>query len=122
MVTTLPVAYNYEMTQAVDNLRETVEATPSVRSSLEWVFWLYLAGFVAVILHTFVQFVALFRYLRGGLRHTDEFGNTVILHRGQVSPFSVFRFNVMSVEDYETSPQSAPSLIGEGGGRGSHYK
>lgn len=102
-VTTLPMVINYEVTQAVGNLRETVEATPSVRTSLVWVFWLYLAGFVAVILHTFVQFVALFRYLRGGLRHTDEFGNTVILHRGQVSPFSVFRFIVMSVEDYETN-------------------
>ena len=67
------------------------------------VFWLYFAGFSAVVLSTLVQFVVLFRYLRGGLRHTDESGNTVILHRGQMAPFSVFRYIVMSVEDYESS-------------------
>ena len=102
-VSTVPMVINYEVTQAVGNLRETVVTAPAVQTSLAWVFWLYLAGFSAVVLSTLVQFVSLFRYLRGGLRHTDEFGNTVILHRGQMSPFSVFRFIVMSVEDYESA-------------------
>lgn len=102
-ISTVPMVINYEVTQAVGNLRETVVTAPAVQTSLAWVFWLYLAGFSAVVLTTLVQFVALFRYLCGGLRHTDEFGNTVILHRGQMSPFSVFRFIVMSVEDYESA-------------------
>ncbi|MDO4211793.1 MAG: M56 family metallopeptidase [Bacteroidales bacterium] len=78
-------------------------------------FGFYFLGFSSVILQTLVQFVALFRYLRGGLRHTDEFGNTVILHRGQVAPFSVFRFIVMSVEDYESNAQHERALPPVGG-------
>lgn len=97
----MPMVINYEVTQAMDNLRETAQNTPAVRSSLVWVFWLYLAGFSAVVLSTLAQFAILLRYLRGGLRHTDEQGNTVILHRGQVAPFSIFHFIVMSTEDYE---------------------
>ena len=118
-VNTLPMVINHEVTHTVSNLRETVVATPSVQTSFAWVFWLYLAGFSAVVLSTLLQFVALLRYLRGGLRHTDEFGNTVILHSGHVSPFSVFRFIVMSVEDYENGAQrerSLPLTGGDGGG------
>lgn len=100
-VSTLPMVINYEVTQAVGTLRETIVVAPTAESSLAWVFWLYFGGFAVIITSSLAQFLLLLRYLRGGLRHTDEYGNTVILHRGQVSPFSVFRYIVMSVEDYE---------------------
>ena len=52
---------------------------------------------------TLVQAISLIRFMRGGVRHTDSQGNTVILHNSDVPPFSIFRYIVMSVKDYETS-------------------
>lgn len=100
-VSTLPVIINHEVTEAVSVLRHNVVEEYSAKPQLEWVFWLYLAGTAVVVLGTLMQFLVLLRYLRGGLRHTDEYGNTIILHHGQVSPFSIFRYIVMSAEDYE---------------------
>ena len=58
-----------------------------------------------MLILTIVQAIALTRFLRCGVRHTDSRGNTVILHNGEVPPFSIFRYIVMSVKDYETSRQ-----------------
>ena len=63
-----------------------------------------LVGSFFMLLQTFMQTVSLLRFMRQGIRHTDSLGNTVVLHnRPDVAPFSIFRFIVMSVEDYETS-------------------
>jgi TonB-dependent SusC/RagA subfamily outer membrane receptor len=67
--------------------------------------WIYLAGVAIMFALTLVQAISLARFLRCGVRHTDSQGNTVILHNGEVPPFSIFRFIVMSVKDYETSRQ-----------------
>ncbi len=67
--------------------------------------WIYMAGVVLMLILTLVQAISLSRFLRCGVRHTDSQGNTVILHNGEVPPFSIFRFIVMSVKDYETSRQ-----------------
>ena len=67
--------------------------------------WIYLAGVAVMLILTIVQAIALIRFLRCGVRHTDSQGNTVILHNGEVPPFSIFRYIVMSVKDYETSRQ-----------------
>jgi TonB-dependent SusC/RagA subfamily outer membrane receptor len=40
--------------------------------------------------------------MRGGMRQTDEQGNTIILIHGDIPPFSIFKYIVMSVKDYET--------------------
>ncbi|MBO4429884.1 MAG: energy transducer TonB [Bacteroidaceae bacterium] len=67
--------------------------------------WIYLAGVAVMLILTLVQAIVLIRFLRCGVRHTDSQGNTVILHNGEVPPFSIFRYIVMSVKDYETSRQ-----------------
>ena len=66
---------------------------------------IYLTGVAIMLILTLVQAISLSRFLRCGVRHTDSQGNTVILHNGEVPPFSIFRFIVMSVKDYETSRQ-----------------
>ena len=67
--------------------------------------WIYLIGVAVMLILTIVQAIELTRFLRCGVRHTDSRGNTVILHNGEVPPFSIFRYIVMSVKDYETSRQ-----------------
>ena len=66
---------------------------------------IYVAGVILMLLLTIVQGISLARFLHGGLRHTDDRGNTVFLHKGNVPPFSFLRFIVMSVKDYETHRQ-----------------
>ena len=66
---------------------------------------IYLTGVAIMLILTLVQAISLSRFLRCGVRHTDSQGNTVILHNGEVPPFSIFRFIVMSVKDYESSRQ-----------------
>ena len=51
--------------------------------------WIYLIGVAVMLILTLVQAIALARFLRCGVRHTDSRGNTVILHNGEVPPFSI---------------------------------
>ena len=67
--------------------------------------WIYLAGVVLMLILTLVQAISLIRFMSSGVRHTDTKGNTVILHNNDVPPFSIFRYIVMSVKDYESSRQ-----------------
>lgn len=67
--------------------------------------WIYLAGVVLMLILTLVQATSLIRFMCSGVRHTDTKGNTVILHNNDVPPFSIFRYIVMSVKDYESSRQ-----------------
>lgn len=63
----------------------------------------YIAGVVVMCVRFVIGLVAMGRLLRGGLRHTDNRGNTVVLSSGNIAPFSVMKFIVMSVDDYETN-------------------
>lgn len=67
--------------------------------------WIYMAGVVLMLILTLVQVTSLIRFMSSGVRHTDTQGNTVILHNNDVPPFSIFRYIVMSVKDYESSRQ-----------------
>ena len=67
--------------------------------------WIYMAGVVLMLILTLVQAISLCRFMCSGVRHTDTKGNTVILHNNDVPPFSIFRYIVMSVKDYESSRQ-----------------
>lgn len=67
--------------------------------------WIYMAGVVLMLILTLVQATSLIRFMCSGVRHTDSQGNTVILHNNDVPPFSIFRYIVMSVKDYESSRQ-----------------
>lgn len=67
--------------------------------------WIYMAGVVLMLILTLVQAISLIRFMCNGVRHTDSQGNTVILHNNDVPPFSIFRYIVMSVKDYESSRQ-----------------
>lgn len=64
--------------------------------------WIYMAGVVLMLILTLVQAISLCRFMCSGVRHTDTKGNTVILHNNDVPPFSIFRYIVMSVKDYES--------------------
>lgn len=62
---------------------------------------IYLTGVAAVIAKNVVQALVLRNMVRNGLNHTDTQGNTIVLRCRQDTPFSVFRYIVMSVDDYE---------------------
>lgn len=66
----------------------------------------YLIGFVVMTVFTIVQLVMIARNIRGGLRHTDSNGNTVVLKPGKFAPYSFFHYIVMSVDDYENNRQA----------------
>lgn len=65
----------------------------------------YLTGVAVMLLLTLMQALSLLRLMHKGLRHTDTRGNTVVLLKGDIPPFSIFRYIVMSVKDYETHRQ-----------------
>ena len=89
---TIPIA------ATVDNLR-----------SITWIqalTWLYLAGVAVILVLTLVQTLSLVRFMSRGVRRRDTQGNIIILHRGNnPPPFSIFRYIVMSINDYESSRQ-----------------
>ena len=87
-----------------DNTPIVVATTQATRITwIQVLTWLYLAGVAVMLILTLVQAVSLIRFMCSGIRHTDAQGNTVILHNRDVPPFSIFRYIVMSVKDYETS-------------------
>ena len=81
-----------------------IVTTPTAVHRLTWtqvVAAVYLTGVAAMLILTFMQVFSLVRMLHGGLRHTDSEGNTIVLLKGDVTPFSIFRYIVMNVQDYE---------------------
>ena len=66
---------------------------------------IYWIGLCFMLLHLVLQIMQLCQMMKGGLRHTDKNGNTIILKEDVKSPFSIFHFVVMSVEDYENQRQ-----------------
>ena len=61
----------------------------------------YLLGVVASLLWFLYDIRQIIRSIHGGLRVTDEKGNTIIIKGGKFAPFSVFRYIVINTDDYE---------------------
>ncbi|MBR6036428.1 MAG: TonB family protein [Bacteroidaceae bacterium] len=104
-----PTALNeevYIMQNYIEHDTAPIVVTTAQATRITWIqvlMWLYLAGVAVMLILTLVQAVSLIRFMCSGIRHTDAQGNTVILHNRDVPPFSIFRYIVMSVKDYETS-------------------
>ncbi len=64
--------------------------------------WVYLTGLATMLIITLVQVISFVRLMRRGMVQKDDQGYTIILFNSDMSPFSIFRFIVMSVKDYET--------------------
>lgn len=62
---------------------------------------IYWIGLCIMLLYLALQIIQTYQIMQGGLRHTDQYGNTVILKEDVKSPFSIFHFIIMSVDDYE---------------------
>ena len=91
------------------SVEETEASLLTWLSNLPWLAilaFLYYAGVAVSLLMLLIQSVSLMRYMQHGLRHTDAFGNTVILKPGKAASFSIFRTIVMSVDDYEHNRDS----------------
>ena len=107
--TSHPTALNeevYQMQTYIETDATPIVVTAQQTQSITWMqalTWLYMAGVAIMLALTLVQAISLIRFMRGGVRHTDSQGNTVILHNSDVPPFSICRYSVLSVKDYETS-------------------
>lgn len=91
------------------SVEETEASLLTWLSNLPWLAilaFVYYAGVAVSLLMLLIQSVSLMRYMQHGLRHTDAFGNTVILKPGKAASFSIFRTIVMSVDDYEHNRDS----------------
>jgi hypothetical protein len=106
-----PTALNeevYQMQNYIQYDTTPIVVTAQQTQGITWIqalTWIYLAGVAIMLILTLVQAISLIRFMCNGVRHTDSQGNTVILHSNDVPPFSIFRYIVMSVKDYETSRQ-----------------
>ena len=103
-----PTALNeevYIMQNYIEHDYTPIVVAPQV-PRITWIqvlTWIYLAGVAIMLILTLVQTISLIRFMHIGIRHTDDQGNTVILHNSDIPPFSIFRYIVMSVKDYETN-------------------
>ena len=82
------------------SVEETEASLLTWLSNLPWLAilaFVYYAGVAVSLLMLLIQSVSLMRYMQHGLRHTDAFGNTVILKPGIAASFSIFRTIVMSI-------------------------
>lgn len=98
----------YQMQNYIEHDTTPIIVTAQQAQGITWIqalTWIYMAGVVLMLILTLVQATSLIRFMSSGVRHTDSQGNTVILHNNDVPPFSIFRYIVMSVKDYESSRQ-----------------
>lgn len=98
----------YQMQNYIQHDTAPIIVTAQQPRGITWIqalTWIYMAGVVLMLILTLVQATSLIRFMSSGVRHTDSQGNTVILHNNDVPPFSIFRYIVMSVKDYESSRQ-----------------
>ena len=98
----------YQMQNYIQHDTTPIIVTAQQPQGITWIqalTWIYMAGVVLMLILTLVQATSLIRFMSSGVRHTDSQGNTVILHNNDVPPFSIFRYIVMSVKDYESSRQ-----------------
>ena len=109
--TSHPTALNeevYIVQNYIEHDTPPIIVTAQQAQGITWIqalTWIYMAGVVLMLILTLVQAISLCRFMCSGVRHTDTQGNTVILHNNDVPPFSIFRYIVMSVKDYESSRQ-----------------
>lgn len=112
-----PTAINNTIYKATQEMQDVYPAEPNVTGFIDanvftgynWesmLILVYLIGFVVMTVFTIVQLVMIARNIRGGLRHTDSKGNTIILKPGKFAPYSFFHYIVMSVYDYENNRQA----------------
>ena len=104
-ITEAPIAvpFEYSPIAAEPEPSAAVEETASF-APLTWEMLftcIYLVGVAVMLFAILFRTLQMIRLMRGGLRHTDEQGNTIILKPGISSPFSLFHWIVMSVEDYD---------------------
>lgn len=105
-----PTIINQEVQQMEQLMQDEIiviyeDEASDVQPQITWVQalkWVYLAGVAVMMIITIIQVVNLVRLMRKGMRQTDEQGNTIILIHGDIPPFSIFKYIVMSVKDYET--------------------
>ena len=98
----------YQMQNYIEHDTTPIIVTAQQAQGITWIqalTWIYMAGVVLMLILTLVQATSLIRFMCSGVRHTDTQGNTVILHNNDVPPFSIFRYIVMSVKDYESCRQ-----------------
>lgn len=98
----------YQMQNYIQHDTAPIIVTAQQPRGITWIqalTWIYMAGVVLMLILTLVQATSLIRFMCSGVRHTDTQGNTVILHNNDVPPFSIFRYIVMSVKDYESCRQ-----------------
>ena len=98
----------YQMQNYIEHDTAPIIVTAQQPRGITWIqalTWIYMAGVVLMLILTLVQATSLIRFMSSGVRHTDSQGNTVILHNNDVPPFSIFRYIVMSVKDYESCRQ-----------------
>ena len=106
-----PTALNeevYQMQNYIQYDTTPIVVTAQQTRGITWIqalTWIYLAGVAIMLILTLVQVISLIRFMCSGVRHTDSQGNTVILHNNDAPPFSILRYIVMSVKDYESSRQ-----------------
>ena len=110
--TSHPSAVNQAVMASTDYITTlpTIVVTPETKAPLlTWndvLAGIYWTGLCIMLLYLVLQLVQTYLLIKGGLRHTDKFGNTVILKDDVKSPFSIFHYIVMSVEDYENHRQN----------------
>ena len=83
---------------------EATEPQPQI-NWVQVMMWVYLTGVAVMLMITLIQVINLVRLMHKGIQQKDEQGNTIILINGEIPPFSIFRFIVMSVKDYESGRQ-----------------
>jgi TonB-dependent SusC/RagA subfamily outer membrane receptor len=83
---------------------EATEPQPQI-NWVQVMMWVYLTGVAVMLMITLIQVINLVRLMHRGIQQKDEQGNTIILINGEIPPFSIFRFIVMSVKDYESGRQ-----------------
>ena len=110
--TSHPTAVNQAVMTSTDYITTlpTIVITPETQAPLlTWndvLAGIYWTGLCIMLLYLVLQIVQTYLLIKGGLRHTDKFGNTVILKEDIKSPFSIFHYIVMSMEDYENHRQN----------------
>lgn len=80
---------------------EVTKSQPQI-TWVQVVEWIYLSGAATMLIITIVQTLCLMKLMHGGTYRKDEMGNIVILTDDNIPPFSIFRFIVMNVKDYNT--------------------
>ena len=83
---------------------EATEPPPQI-NWVQVMMWVYLTGVAVMLMITLIQVINLVRLMHKGIQQKDEQGNTIILINGEIPPFSIFHFIVMSVKDYESGRQ-----------------